>query len=384
MLYILYSDDYEFCLGGNYRPEHEVLITPTEQILSVCEELGVPMTLFADVACFWRYRELGQKDVVQQIEDQMRQAVLRGHDVQTHLHPHWLETDIRSDGSAVRHYRFDESRFLLGNWAPEDGGQLQTFCLEILSRARTYLTDLLSPVNPSYRCMAFRAGGYGIQPATATILAALVQTGYQIDSSVVPGMRMYSNVNRIDFTSVPAVGNYRISAESGIQRPTSHGLFEIPVAAGPVRRQRRLHEYVSRRLRRPEPAAGYGIQTVARSRRDRVVALLRQFRRRVYDLWRGWTMLELCDNADLMLELTHGYIQKYRRSGTDLYFSLSCHSKTTTLSQLSALRSYHRELQRCYGGELRAIDYQEASRLLNDTNQQRGGDQIVPRRVQAA
>lgn len=381
MLYILYSNDYEFFLGGNYRPEHEVLIAPTERILQTCDEIGVPMTLFADVACFWRYRQTGHEEVVRQVETQLRQAVRCGHDVQTHLHPHWFSTDITSDGSAGRRYRFEPSRFLLGNCASEEDGRLREFCIQQLSRARDYLTDLLTPIDPGYRCVAFRAGGYGIQPATETILAALEQTGYRIDSSVVPGMRMDSNVNRIDFTLAPRLGNYRISAESGIWQPASQGLFEIPVAAGQVSRRQRLREYLGRRNRRLEPPSGYGIQEVARSSQERVLAFFRRFRRRVHDLCRGWTMLELCDDVDLMLELTHRYINKHRHSVTDLYFSLSCHSKITTPSQLSALRSYHGELERRYGGDLRAIRYQDACRLLDGAGRQRGTDRSRSQRV---
>jgi len=46
MIYILYSNDYEVFLGGNFKPESKVLIDTTTDVLGVCDELGIPMTLF--------------------------------------------------------------------------------------------------------------------------------------------------------------------------------------------------------------------------------------------------------------------------------------------------------------------------------------------------
>lgn len=384
MLYILYSDDYEFCLGGNHRSERDVLIVPTERILRTAEALDVPFTLFADVACCWRYRELGMTDVVQQVEEQLREAVGRGHDVQTHLHPHWLWTDIETDRAGYRHYRFDWTRFLLGNCVPPDGRALAQFCVDVLTRARTYLTDLLAPVDREYRCRAFRAGGYGIQPRTEVVLAALEQAGYTIDSSVVPGLRLCSNVNQIDFRAAPALGNYHLTAATGLTQPASRGLFEIPVAACSIRRRTRLREYFRRWSQPPEPPVGYGIQQATRSRADGLRARVRQWQRRVRDLGRGWAMLELCDDAALMLELTHRYIRQHDRGDADLYFALSCHSKTTTVRQLAALQTYHRELTRYYGGRLQAIHYQQADRLLEGQGQRGGQEATSGPRAQAA
>ncbi|MBF0128091.1 MAG: hypothetical protein HQM02_12890, partial [Magnetococcales bacterium] len=89
MLYILYSADYELYLGSNLQPEEEVLIQPTGRLLATCDRLHIPLTLFADLACLWRYRELGSTRFPDSAEAQLQNAIQRRHDVQTHLHPHW-------------------------------------------------------------------------------------------------------------------------------------------------------------------------------------------------------------------------------------------------------------------------------------------------------
>jgi hypothetical protein len=106
---VLYSIDYEIFWTYN-DDEVRVLIEPTERLLRQAEELGVRYTLFVDVLCLFRYRELGLHHFVDAVEDQLRDAVLRGHDVQTHLHPHWLTAE-RKD----RIWSFDSRTFLLGN-----------------------------------------------------------------------------------------------------------------------------------------------------------------------------------------------------------------------------------------------------------------------------
>ena len=86
--------------------EEKVLIDTTEALLTVSEELGIPMNIFCDVACLWRYRKLGQQDFPNAVEKQLRQAIVRGHDVQAHIHPHWLKTDIIKTDKNCTRYEF--------------------------------------------------------------------------------------------------------------------------------------------------------------------------------------------------------------------------------------------------------------------------------------
>jgi hypothetical protein len=111
---LLYSIDYEVFWTRN-DDEIRVLVDPTERLLRQAEELGVRYTLFVDVLSLFRYRELGLPRFVDAVEHQLRGAVRRGHDVQTHLHPHWLTAERNGD-----EWSFDPESFLLGTFGDAD------------------------------------------------------------------------------------------------------------------------------------------------------------------------------------------------------------------------------------------------------------------------
>lgn len=46
---------------------------------------------FANVLCPIRYRELGQERFPDAFDAQLRELHELGHDIQLHIHPHWLK-----------------------------------------------------------------------------------------------------------------------------------------------------------------------------------------------------------------------------------------------------------------------------------------------------
>ena len=369
MIYILYSNDYEVFLGGNHLSEAEVLIDTTENVLSACEEVDVPMTLFSDLACLWRYRELGFTDFPERVDQQLKQALKRGHDVQTHIHPHWFEADIVRDDKGASAYHFDLAKFLLGNWQTKPGETLKSSYVGIFQRAKAYLEDLLTPIKSDYACVSYRAGGYGIQPNVDLIFEALIESGYTIDSSIVPGMVLDSNVNTIDFRGVPREGNYLIDPAQGIEMAADRGVFEIPVMAlrkgearGLLARAflRKLMRYFNKPSKPKHP--GYPIQVSGTAAPKK--SILREVLTELKLIQNGSYMLELGTDVDLMLTATRSYIKRYNSEGSDLFFSVSCHSKSTHPELLSAFKKYHLELKSIYGEKIKAITFQQADQLL--------------------
>ncbi|MBC8377027.1 MAG: hypothetical protein H8E26_13355 [FCB group bacterium] len=369
MIYILYSNDYEVFLGGNYLPENDVLISTTENILKSCEEIGVPMTFFCDLTCLWRYRELGYTEFPDAVEQQLVQTIRSGHDVQTHIHPHWLDTEISYGKNGSTSYKVDPSKFLMGNWSPEDGTSLRDFCVGIYTKAKQHLEDLLIPIDSNYECMAYRAGGYGVQPNSGDIYSALQNSGYKIDSSIVPGMTYETEVNRIDFTKVPSLGNYSIDPDKGLTRASDTGVFEIPVLAlrkgearWPLAKaffRKVIKSFLSREKRK---RLGYPIQMSHAPAKDNTLTqqLLAEFK----IIRDGWYMLELGEDADLMMDVATRYIDQYKNDNTDLYVSISCHSKSMNPRILKAFKKFHRQLDSLYGSHLKAITFKEAEQFL--------------------
>ena len=75
------------------------------------------------------------------------------------------------------------------------------------------------------------SGGYGIQPNSDILLKALTDSGFLIDSSVVPGFVFKGSVNQIDFSNVPVMANYYLDHDVNTPSQKNQGIFEIPIAS---------------------------------------------------------------------------------------------------------------------------------------------------------
>jgi hypothetical protein len=377
-IHFLFSADYELYFGENYVSEREVLIEPTEQLLEACQEEGIAMTLFADVASVWRYRSLGlESDYPSLFEDQLGRAVRQGHDVQLHLHPHWMTSHF--DGG---HWHVDETRFNLGD-VGEGHSREPDFVTaeELILRGRDYLEGLLRPIAPSYQCIAFRAGGYGIQREEKKLIQALMTAGIKLDSSIVPGMVFESNVNAIDFRRIPSKLNYHIGTRHGIAQEDRSGIFEIPLAAYPES----LHDTLGHHLgllkkvgtHSKNKILGMRSEDRPRGRGIQKLNLWKQFTSRL--LRRSLFLLELSGahlDVGRMVRGTTQLIDAHLQEATDLYLSPSCHPKNVFPSTLQGLRKFWKEMGNYYGDRVRSITFQEAARRVDSSGREADGGEI--------
>jgi hypothetical protein len=357
---LLYSIDYELYWTENHD-EATVLILPTNTLLDLAEELGIKFTFFADVLCLFRYREEGLDDFVIKAEEQLCTAVRRGHDVQTHLHPHWLR--VRREGGR---WAFEASDFLLGHFGADER-EVHAFTKDLLIRARNYLEGLLKPISPAYRTIAFRAGGYGIQPHDGAILRALEESGYLIDSSIVPGMRRATGRNAVDFTRVPDQGNYYLGAKHGISRAVEHGVFEIPIAAGAIAPWHfavHFTDYLRSRTQAEPPLFGRGHSRDLGAGRSADAGKAGQsISRKLHILSHRWSSLRLPNHPSAMLGVTRQWVERYRSQGS-LSLSFLLHSKGLTQSMVDALRTYHQHIEREFDGKAAFPTFLEVAETL--------------------
>ncbi len=72
----------------------------------------------------------------------------------------------------------------------------------LLKEGRTWLEDLARSRQPDYRCIAFRAGGWCIQPSER-VVRTLRKLDFLIDSSVAPGMRNTTKGEWVDLYQGP-------------------------------------------------------------------------------------------------------------------------------------------------------------------------------------
>jgi hypothetical protein len=121
--------------------------------------------------------------------------------------------------------------FQLGRLSP-DPDECYELILQTFHNCINYLETLLKPVDPSYHCIAFRAGGYGLHPRLSLIIRAMKKTGLVIDSSIVPGLFSMNAIDKIDFRNTPPEFNYWLAEADTIQMAEEgSGVFEIPIAS---------------------------------------------------------------------------------------------------------------------------------------------------------
>jgi hypothetical protein len=358
---VLYSIDYEVFWTRN-DDEVRVLVEPTERLLRQAEELGVRYTLFVDVLCLFRYRELGLPRFVNAVEHQLRDAVRRGHDVQTHLHPHWLTAERKDD-----EWLFDGDSFVLG--ALGDADQVCSRTKELLERARQYFEALLKPVSPHYRTVAYRAGGFGLQPHERAVLKALEDTGYLIESSVVPGMRRMTGRYHVDFTAVPERGNWIIGSEGGLDQESASGLLEVPIPSAtldPLPFIRQISTYLSQRVRpRRGFLCGYGhSRDAARGRAAQVGSVGESWSRKLRILRsRGSRLAIPIAPIPVLKNLTGNWIAKHARDGA-VAFSMLLHSKGLTQDMLDDVETYTHWIRSRYPGQVAFLTFVELARFV--------------------
>jgi hypothetical protein len=361
-LYILYSADYELFLGGNYCSETEVLIDPTYELLDLADRLGIPITLFADVLSILRYRQQNLFAFPENAEKQLKDAILRGHDVQSHVHPHWNYTQI-----VGKKYDVDLRYYLLGK-LDDDREMLYVKIRNCLLTSRIYLNSLLRPANNNYTCIAFRSGGYGLQPNSDIIIKALTDTGFLLDSSIAPGFKVSNNTNRIDYSAVPRLANYYLN--DNLTADAKKGIFEIPIASCRLDfgsnfgyKINELFRFLknittSKKLNKSsEKQKGYTIQEpVSTPVYTKYLNFLRSFNSRVMEL-------NCSADDEKMFECTKKYLEQFDLHNQDVFFSINMHPKSMTNGHFQALEKYHHHMKNYYK-DIRAVSFQQAAEML--------------------
>jgi SAM-dependent methyltransferase len=148
---------------------------PTTEFLRVAGGAKAPLTLMAEAGEYLWLRK-NEPAIARRMETQWQEALRGGHDVQLHLHPSWLpELGARHEGDV---WTWDWSKAKAADYPFDLGAKI--------AECRTALESTLRPIDPSYRVVAFRAGGYQAQPFTR-LYDALTAAGISCDSSVHAG-----------------------------------------------------------------------------------------------------------------------------------------------------------------------------------------------------
>ena len=205
----------------------ETVLRPAEALMLTAERFSAPLTLFVEMGQILWLRK-NDPSVAAALEEQIRQARRRGHDIQLHLHPEWLpESGARHD-EAADCWWWDRERSRIHS--------LREPPLSLLGRLKEELERIVRPADPGYRVRVFRAGKYRIQPHSDVFRAMLLQ-GIEADSSVWHSGHSFEH--RFDFRGSFSAMNPYFPALFDINQPaplSEEAILEFPILARGGRR----------------------------------------------------------------------------------------------------------------------------------------------------
>lgn len=220
---LLLTFDHELPLGSLKSSYKQALFDPTERLLNSAKKNDFHVTLFTDVLCALRYKEWDRAGFYDPYVNQLQKAVGLGHDVQLHLHPHWL-TSLYENGVVIPSGDYSLAHF-------ESNKSLSIG--DIVNKGTGLLEEICRKTKNNYNILAFRAGGYNIEPGSKEIFAELLKNGIKYDSSVVLKYYFVSSLSLIDFRKLPLMPNWYIGSDGDFRKSADAGIMEIPVAAIP-------------------------------------------------------------------------------------------------------------------------------------------------------
>jgi len=220
MLQVLFTLDYEIH-GNGEGCSYQLMVEPTGKLMNLFDEYGAKLTIMADTAeiqKFCDYQEQTGRDDYHydRIVAQLQDAIRRGHDVQLHLHTSYFNAHHEA-----------------GRWA-QDWSEYNLAALplhrlnEVVGIGKLTLERLLKPVDPDYRCVAFRAANWSMNPSK-NVVQALVSNGIKIDSSVFKYGKSAGLVN-FDYQNAPSALIPWSVNENDICTLSENGkLLEVPI-----------------------------------------------------------------------------------------------------------------------------------------------------------
>lgn len=217
---LYFTLDYEIHGNGDGNPI-DLMVEPTYRLMDMLEHYNQRLTIMADVAeilCFKRYWEqTGRDDFhVQEVEQQLCDAIRRGHDVQLHVHSSYFKAAWNGDhfDQCIEEY----------NMAALSYERIT----EMVSQSVKYLENLLRPIKSDYKVWLFRAANWSMMP-TPTLYQVLVEHGITHDTSVYKGGCQGGNVCYDYRHAYDNLLTYRASSKDiNLQDPVGD-LWEMPI-----------------------------------------------------------------------------------------------------------------------------------------------------------
>lgn len=339
MLNLFLTFDYELYLGENFKSHDEVLFKPTSQIIDMLEKEGVTSTFFADVCSVFQHQKYGLDDYAIKFSDQLREMIEHGQDVQLHIHPNWLRSSYVDDS-----WNIEIDHYKLHSFASEDG---EDSIYNIIRRGKKYIEDCVRPISDTYRCKAYRAGGYCIQPE-GELIKALRDNGIYIDSSVAMHQMDDNGIGAIDYRAVPHSLGWNINADQGVLSPVEADkadMYEIPVGGVKNRFYKMLGIPVSKIKLEGAKGMGRGI-ALPETKRKKINRIAKAYNE--FKIWfDSYGKLSLDQRGALLLERDLKELYKeYGCDKKDAYVAIICHPKLCNQISIDNMQEFVKTVKR--------------------------------------
>ena len=250
MLNVAITFDYELFFGENFGSYDDVLFEPSAKLLDLLDRHNTKATFFVDVLSVYMHEKYGLTDYRDRFVSQIQDMVRRGHDVQLHIHSNWLKSTY-ADGK----WLFDIPSYRIHSFGFDKNNE--TSVQSMIKWGKDFLTKTLTVIKPDYKCIAYRAGGYCIQPH-GELFRVLLENGIFVDSSV-PLRQSSTGANSYDFTDCEQCVGWWVNPNEKLSTPhhfEENAVFELPIGAVKNSLLRRLFSPEEERVFTPKELRG--------------------------------------------------------------------------------------------------------------------------------
>jgi hypothetical protein len=289
--------------------------------MDIASKYEAPVTFFVDVAEFQAMERAGNN--IDKIAAQLSEAVASGHDAQLHLHPQWEGAKWGPD----LQWHLTNEKWRIGDLDPNE-------ILRILKAGKTWLEEVAGRKKRDYRCVAFRAGGWCIQPSKH-VVSALKRLHIQVDSTVAPTIFNHSKGEWNDFRDAPELPLWRVDEDICLEGRGS--LLEIPIATGKIKRTMHLKILLWKKRYK---VSGLAVNCVGTYEGADVA--LQRVRGTLSKIARlGRVMLDFSTMPEgVLIDITRQWMQRFAGVSTALPIVAIAHTKNFTVESEAALQGY--------------------------------------------
>jgi hypothetical protein len=219
-IHIVLVDDWEL-RGDGSGNMRAIQFNTMRRLRKIYESQGLRASFNAEVMQQLAHIDHGRDneelwELAREWEEIVRETYSRGHDVQLHVHPQWSDAVYENGRWRLR-----------APWSILDYSASEIH--DMLSNSKRYLEDLLTPLNPEYRCVSFRSGSWCIAPS-ADVLSVLAELGVVFDMSIVAGLFYDTRHVRLDYKHVeePFLPYYPVMSDARRIADTPQQIVCIP------------------------------------------------------------------------------------------------------------------------------------------------------------